>query len=114
MFNREGQSFGMYPLRIIWLETTLNTSFPAQFALSVPKKKFKKAVVRNRIRRQVREAYRLHKHQLYEFLEQKDMQCAIMVLYTGKEMATYWEIEKKIKLMIRRFIKIQHRLAKKK
>ena len=107
IFNREGKSFGMYPLRLIWLETPLNTTSPAQFTLSVPKRNFKKAVDRNRLRRQIREAYRLNKHKLYDFLEDKELQCAFMVLYTGKKAVSYQEIEQKIEAIISRFIKIQ-------
>ncbi len=63
---KQGQSFAQYPLRIVWVEMAEPRSeFPAQFALSVSKKKFKRAVDRNRIRRLVREAYRLNKHVLY-------------------------------------------------
>jgi ribonuclease P protein component len=70
MFKR-GQSFAQYPLRIVWVDMEERRSdFPAQFALSVSKKKFKRAVDRNRIRRLVREAYRLNKHVLYEGLEE--------------------------------------------
>ena len=69
LFKR-GQSFAQYPLRIVWVDMEERRSeFPAQFALSVSKKKFKRAVDRNRIRRLVREAYRLNKHVLYEGLE---------------------------------------------
>ena len=67
---KQGQSFAQYPLRIVWVEMAEPRSeFPAQFALSVSRKKFKRAVDRNRIRRLVREAYRLNKHVLYGGLE---------------------------------------------
>lgn len=106
MFNREGQSFGRYPLRIIWIETPLETAYPAQFTLSVPKRKFPKAVDRNRLRRQIREAYRLHKHLLYNTLEAQQKQYALMVLYTGKEAVPYSEIEAKMKQIILKLVNI--------
>ncbi len=109
MFNREGQSFARYPLRIIWIETALETPYPAQFALSVPKKKFPKAVDRNRIRRQIRESYRLHKHLLYNALELHQKQYALMVLYTGKEAVSYTEIEAKMKQIILKLVNIAKR-----
>jgi ribonuclease P protein component len=80
---------------------------PIQFALSVPKKAFKRAVDRNILRRRIREAYRLHKIELYKFLKTNTLlnekRFAFMVLYTAKEEMPYSEIEKGIKKMIRKF-----------
>jgi ribonuclease P protein component len=80
---------------------------PIQFALSVPKKAFKRAVDRNILRRRVREAYRLNKIELYKFLKNNPLHAekhfAFMVLYTAKEELPYSEIEKGIKKMIRKF-----------
>ncbi len=80
---------------------------PIEFALSVPKKIFKRAVDRNILRRRIREAYRLHKSELYKFLEinklASEKRFAFMVLYTAKEEMPYAEIEKGIKKMIRKF-----------
>ena len=104
LFNKEGQSFAKYPLRIIYLETSLNSSYPAQFTVSVPKRKFKLAVHRNRLKRQIREAYRLHKQPLYDFLEKEEKQYAIMILYTGKEAMPYEEIEKKMQKVLKKLI----------
>lgn len=109
---KEGQSFGHYPLRIVWVMNEEPVGpFPAQFALSVPKRKFPKAVHRNRLRRQVREAYRLHKWRLYKGLEGTDQQISLMVLYTAKEQLPYKEIEQAMKGMIHRFLKKQKRIT---
>ena len=98
---REGKSFGQYPLRLIWVvEEARKSPFPVQMAVSVPKRRFKKAVDRNRIKRLVREAYRLHKHLLYGKLEAGETQIAWMILFTGKEMPTYREIEKAVRQII--------------
>ncbi len=105
MFNREGESVAAYPLRIIWLEVELDSNYPAQFALSVPKRAFPKAAHRNVIRRRLREAYRLNKHNLYEFVEKQEKQYAIMVLYTAKEALTFQQIEAKMKVLFKKFVK---------
>ncbi len=110
-----GQSFAQYPLRIVWIEMTpTQRAFPAQFALSVSKKKFKRAVHRNRIRRLVREAYRLHKHRLYQRLGELKVstddpvlgagssQLALMVIYTATEILPFAEIEKAMQSILER------------
>ena len=103
---KKGKSFGQYPLRLIWVEQTEKTSeFPIQFAVSVPKKKFPKAVQRNHLKRKIREAYRLNKPRLFKKLEEHDKQYAWMVLYVGKEKLPYTEIEKSMQRMIGRFVK---------
>lgn len=81
------------------------SEFPAQFALTVPKKKFKKAVQRNRIRRLMREAYRLNKHHLYDALQKEEKQLALLVIYTGQETMPFAEIESAMQQMLRRLIK---------
>ena len=104
---QKGQSFGQYPLRVVWVEMEERFSeFPAQFAMSVPKKKFAKAVSRNKIRRKVREAYRTNKWKFYKKLEGREKQLGLMILYVAKVELGYTEIEKAMK-------SIFHRLSKK-
>ena len=64
-----------------------------QFAVSAPKRNFKKAVDRNRIKRLVREAYRLNKSILKI---ESDTPLAIMVIYTAKTIEPYSKIESSI------------------
>lgn len=99
----KGNSFAKYPLRLVWLEQEA-TDEAVQITFSVPKKKFKKAVDRNRIKRQLREAWRLNKHQLLEELPAKSY--AFMILYTAKEPFSYQETEKSMKKIIHKFVKV--------
>lgn len=106
MFNRQGQSFSQYPLRLVWMPMEERRSdSPLQFAVSVPKRRFKKAVTRNRLRRQIKETYRLQKPNLYQALEGQDQQYAFMIIYAGQEMLPYAQIEKAMQHTIRRFLK---------
>ena len=88
-------------------ESSTSELSPIEFALSVPKKSFKRAVDRNILRRRIREAYRLHKIELYKYLTNNvlcaEKRFAFMVLYTAKEEMPYSEIERGIKKMIRKF-----------
>ncbi len=109
---REGQTFGIFPLRLIWLEMEeVQSAAPVQFAVSVSKKKFKSAVARNRIKRKVREAWRLHKHRLYQGLEGTPGQFAFMVLYTANEELPFAQIEKALKTAIWLFLKKRKEVA---
>lgn len=108
---KEGQSFGQYPLRFVWLPMEAGSAgFPVQFTVSVPKKKFKKAVDRNRLRRQIREAYRLHKDILYRNLDPNQKVYALMVIYVAKDMLEYYEIENNMNRGLRRLSKILREL----
>lgn len=58
-----------FPLRVVYMNTGRNADEPqAKMLVSVPKRCFKRAVKRNRVKRQLREAYRLNKQQLLSHL----------------------------------------------
>jgi RNase P protein component len=69
---------------------------PAKMMVSVPKKNFKKATDRNRVKRLVKESYRKNKSGFYSFLEGRDAKCLLAFVYTGREILPYSEIENKI------------------
>jgi len=99
-------SIHIFPLRLIWgpISPRFNAS-PAQFAVTVPKKKFGKAVDRNRIKRVIRAAYRLHKPSFYEHIAPYEEQYALMFIYTGKKQPTLRELEKSLKRIRKKMVK---------
>lgn len=102
---KTGRSFGVYPLRLVWNSLDEGpAAFPVQVSISVPKRKFPKAVDRNRIRRQVREAWRLNKSRLYDQLPAQQTPFAFMIIYTGREALPYSDIEKATRKMIKWFL----------
>lgn len=95
LFSKQGSSFGVYPLRLTWLAASALGPTPPQVLVSVPKRTFKRAVDRNRLKRLLREAYRLHKHLLTE-AENGHPVALLGILYTGKEKSKLPLIEKKL------------------
>jgi ribonuclease P protein component len=98
----EGSTFYIYPFKIFWFETALESPNPAQILFSVGKRSFKRAVDRNRVKRQIREVYRVQKHELYDKLVKDQRQCVMGIIYTTNVMLTTGELEIKIKAVLKR------------
>ena len=99
LFN-EGKSITKYPLKLYYLSMPEQES-RFKTAVSVPKKNFRKAVSRNRIKRQLREAYRLNKDLIFNNIEGN---FAFLILYLGKEIPDYGEIDSSLKNVFRRLV----------
>ena len=89
-----------YPLTLLWIDTELPTSLPVQSAVSVSKRRFKKAVTRILLKRRIREAFRLDKNSLYQQLISDNKQIAIMIVYQSNDILPYSDIEKSMKILL--------------
>ena len=101
----EGYSFIIFPIKITWKETKLDCHYPVQVLINVSQHNFRKAVDRNILKRRMREAYRKNKHLLYEPLILSKKQYALSLVYIGKNIADYQDIETIIITTIQRLIK---------
>lgn len=97
----EGKSVSAYPLRLIFMETTFVEDVKLKIGVSVSKRNFKKAVDRNRIKRLLRESYRLQKHLYFNNIT---TQYAFMILYIGNDKPIYKHLETKMKLLFEQFL----------
>lgn len=99
-----GKSIHLPAIRVMWIFHSEEAPFSAQVMFSAPKKKFKKAVTRNRLKRLMREAYRKNKHLLYDFLEKQKRKIHLSIVFTGDADISYAQTEGKIILTLQRLI----------
>lgn len=97
----EGTSLKVYPFRLTYLQITHTSDFPVQAAFSASKKRFKKAVERNRIKRLLKEAYRYEKHIVYE---KTAIPYVFMITFIGKEVPAFVDVKKSIRKLLNVFV----------
>jgi ribonuclease P protein component len=93
-------SANAFPIKVVFMNVEVDMPFPIQAMFVVPKRNFKKAHDRNKIRRRMREAYRLNKNSVYAEFKPEDKKMAIAFIYTGKEEKDYLTIETSIKKLL--------------
>ena len=90
---QQGKSLFSFPIKMVFINLPAELgSSNHQFSVSIPKKKFKKAVDRNRIKRLIREAYRTNKAIIANIPPK-----AMMAIYVSDKELTYKEVERSIK-----------------
>ena len=100
--SRGSQSMAVYPLRAVYMrKVRARDDAPVQVLVSVPKKHFKHAVDRNRIKRQVREAFRQHKQLLYEALAEQE-QLLLAFIWLSDEHYPSQHVESRVVSLMQR------------
>lgn len=92
-----GTASFLYPYRIFWdlRPSATEPAYPVQVAFAVPKRRFRHAVDRNRIRRRMREAWRLHRQDLIDQVRESGQALSCLLIYAGKpEDSDYARLEK--------------------
>lgn len=100
-----GLSFSVYPLRILYLPQKPHSDAPVAVLIAVPKRRLKRAVARNRVKRLIRESYRLNKSLLLDISPPKNF--LIAFLYTGNEVHDFPTLEHAMKIALEKLSRLQ-------
>lgn len=92
LFAGGATSHSVFPIRVVYKD--LGT--PTSILVSVSKKRFKHAVDRNRIKRLIRESYRLNKETFLNKLEAKNKGLAIAFIYISTKKFSFEEVQNSI------------------
>ena len=103
LFAGGNKSFPSFPLRVVYMTLeTEETTADASILISVPKKRFKHAVKRNLVKRQIREAYRKNKHLLLDTINGGKCKLALAFIYLSNELLETDVINNKMKVALQR------------
>lgn len=101
---KEGKQIKKYPFVIRYIETKKENTPPFQIVVSAPKRVFRKAHERNRIKRVCKEVIRMNKHTLESYLQKSNKQLALFFIYSSKEEMKRELLDKKINQLFSKLI----------
>lgn len=103
---KNGKSFFVFPFKVFYLSVETTVYSASKVLISVPKRNFKKAVDRNRIKRLIREAYRRNKDLLSPLTNEQGCGQSLIIglIYTAKAEMDYGDVEKKIILILQQLL----------
>ena len=97
------KSFSIFPIRVVYMPVEQGEA-SASILISVSKRRFKRAVKRNRVKRQIREAYRVNKHELLNALAEKKCRLVIAFIYLSDQLTESSVIEERVKIALARIV----------
>ena len=107
MFAGGSRSFSVFPLRVVYLPVE-ELEADASILISVSKRRFKRAVKRNRVKRQIREAYRVNKHELLNILVERKCRLAIAFIYLSDQLVESSIVEDRMRIAL---VRITEKMA---
>ncbi len=102
---KKGDSLMSHPFKLIFIAPPEDYRFAMQAMFVVPKRNFKQAHNSNKLKRRMKEVYRVNKNELSQSLNSYDKKLLLAFLYIGKSIEEYSVIERAIKALIKKVIK---------
>jgi len=103
---KEGRSFLVYPVKVVYLEVKeediSRMKSNLQVMMTVSKKRFKTAVKRNRIKRLLRECWRKNKSGITLQAKERNIHLAVSLIYIGEGLPDYAFLNSKIISVVKR------------
>ena len=101
----KGKSLSVFPIKLLY---DLANDSPAslQAGVTVGSRTFKKAVQRNRVKRVLREAYRLQKLPIKTVVEERQLQVSVFFIFIGKELPVFSEVYDKLGILLNKLTEI--------
>ncbi len=100
----KGKSVSVFPLKVFYGVLPADTAVTVQAGVGVSARNFSKAVDRNRIKRLLREAYRLNKPILHDALHADQKKVALFFLYVGKEKPEFAALNESMPWVLQKLI----------
>lgn len=100
LFQGDSKSVSAYPMRAVFLPVDKSVQQGVSVLISVPKKRFHDAVDRNRVKRQIREAYRKLKHSLVENMVSREEGLLIAFIYVSAKIESTAYVEKRMSRLL--------------
>ncbi len=98
----EGKSMSAFPIKLLYTKAVFDDDVSIKVGVVAPKKKFKTAVKRNRVKRLLREVYRSNKPLVFNNIEGN---YAFLFLYLSNKMPNYEEVDGAMKELLKTFLK---------
>lgn len=95
----EGKSAKAFPVRLVYIPLESTANFH-KTGVSAPKRRFKRAVDRNRLKRLMREAFRKNK----DLIDHSPQKYALLFIYTGKTVDSYTKIASSVEKALHKFV----------
>jgi ribonuclease P protein component len=108
LFAGGSSSFALFPLRVVYLPLEADDSEPVSILISVSKRRFKRAVKRNCLKRRIREAYRKQKQELYSLMQSDGRRLVVAFIYVSDKLIDSSVLEQSMKRALQRIAEQLH------